>query len=72
MINRALSKISTIKIFIMENETERDAKKKLLKENILISEDWRILAETKTILEPFYKQTIYLQSRAKKDSYRAI
>ena len=50
MINRALSKISTIKIFIIENETERDAKKRLLKEDILTSEDWRVLAETKTIL----------------------
>ncbi len=55
MINRVLSKISTIKIFIIKNETERDVKKRLPKKDILISEDWRVLIETKTILESFYK-----------------
>jgi hypothetical protein len=34
-----LKKIAIIKVFIIENQSEKDVKKRLLKKNILILED---------------------------------
>ncbi len=59
-------------MFIIKNQSEKDVKKRLSKEDILITEDWRVLVETKIILEPFYKQTIHLQSRAEDEIYGAL
>ena len=70
IFNRALKKTATIKVFIIKNQSEKDIKKRLPKEDILITEDWRVLAEIKIILEPFYKQTIHLQSQAEDGIYR--
>jgi len=72
MIDRALDKSSTIRLFIIENEIEKDLKKRLPEGDKLTTEDWIVLAEIKAILEPFYEQTVYLQSRAKNLSHGAI
>ena len=67
-----LKKTATIKVFIIENQSEKDAKKRLSKKDILILKDWCVLAETKIILKSFYKQTIYLQLQAKDRTHRAL
>ncbi len=72
MIDRALDKSSTIRLFIIENEIEKDLKKRLPKDNKLTTDDWIVLTKTKTILESFYEQTVYLQSRTENSSHRVI
>ena len=63
MINRALQKQQQIDKFI-ECALLETGNKRLSLEDKLTAEDWQILHETRRILEPFYKQTIRLQSRA--------
>src|SRR6266498_891291 len=72
MIDRALDKSLTIRLFIIENKTEKDLKKRLSEGDKFTTEDWIVLAEIKAILEPFYEQTVYLQSRAENLSYGVI
>jgi len=56
----------------MKNYSEKDVKKRLPKEDILITEDWRVLIKIKIILKPFYEQTIHLQSRAENKIHRVL
>ena len=72
MIDRALDKLLIIRLFIIENETEKDLKKRFFEGDKLTTKNWIVLAETKTILKPFYEQTVYLQSRVKNSSHKAI
>ena len=72
MIQRALLLIDRLVAWISNNSREKDAKKRLPKDDILSNEDWRILTETSVILEPFYNQTIRYQSRAKNGDHGAL
>jgi len=42
------------------------------KEDRLKIEDWRVLTETREILQPFYDQTKHYQSRAKNETHGAL
>ena len=57
MIQRALVMKDRILLFIIRNEEEKDAKKRLYDEDKLTIEDWRVISETSEILAPFYNQT---------------
>ena len=60
-----------IHVFLLHNR-ELPADKRLHESDHLTSEDWRIIAETVTLLKPFYDQTKRLQSRAKEGSHGAL
>ena len=63
MVDRAIKKQTQIDRYI-EYALLGTGSKRLAYEDKLTVEDWQILRETHRILEPFYKQTIRLQSRA--------
>ena len=63
MIDRAIKKQTQIDRFI-EYALLETGSKRLAYEDKLTAHDWQILREIHRILEPFYKQTIRLQSRA--------
>jgi hypothetical protein len=58
MIFRALVKQEDIRVFLVHPEVE----KWLPEADTLKGDDWRLLAEVKHILEPFYLQTMRTQS----------
>lgn len=64
MIDRALKKRDIVNRFIENSTYEIDKNKHVPVEDRLTNEDWKVLAETHTILKPFYSQTKRLQSRA--------
>jgi hAT family C-terminal dimerisation region len=72
MITRALQKRDEIDTFVARCERERETYKRVPAEDHLSSDDWLILAETASILKPFYTQTVRLQSRAKDAHHGAI
>lgn len=72
MIQRALAMKDRILLFMIRNEEEKDAKKRLADEDKLTLEDWRIISETSAILAPFYDQTKRLQSRAVNGTHGSI
>lgn len=72
MLIRALSKRDKFDAFVTKCERERDAAKRISKKNQLTSDNWLILAETASILKPFYTLTMRLQSRAKNAHHGAI
>lgn len=72
MIIRALQKRDEIDSFIARCEREKEAYKRVPAEDHLSSDDWLILAETASILKPFYTLTMRLQSRAKDAHHGAI
>jgi hypothetical protein len=57
MISRALAKQGDIRAFLVHPEVERW----LPGGNVLKGDDWRLLAEVKHVLEPFYLQTMTAQ-----------
>jgi hypothetical protein len=72
MLIRALSKRDKLNAFVTKCERERDTAKRISKKDQLTSDNWLILAETVSILKPFYTLTMRLQSRAKDAHYSAI
>jgi hypothetical protein len=72
MIDRALKKRANVDKFIDNAIYEMQKSKTLSREDKLADEDWRVLEETHRILEPFYKQTKRLQSRAKDGTRGAV
>jgi hypothetical protein len=72
MLIRALSKRDELDAFVTKCERERDAAKRIPKEDQLTSDDWLILAETALILKPFYTLIMRLQLRAKDAYHGAI
>ncbi|KAK2738962.1 transposase-like protein [Colletotrichum kahawae] len=57
MIQRAIEKKTEIQAFILSNNDDDDAKQHIPEEDLLSTEDWKVLAEIGMILEPFYWQT---------------
>lgn len=72
MIKRALKFKDRILLFLIHNQDEKEARKRLDQEDQLDNEDWKVLSETSRILAPFYDQTKRLQSRAVNASHGAI
>jgi hypothetical protein len=72
MILRAIQLMDRLIGWMASNEHEKDEKKKLPKEDRLKIEDWRVLTETREILQPFYDQTKRYQSRAKNGTHGAL
>lgn len=72
MIRRAIQLMDQLIGWMASNEHEKDEKKKLPKEDRLKIEDWRVLTETREILQPFYDQTKHYQSRAKNGTHGAL
>jgi hypothetical protein len=63
MINRALKKRANVERFIEASIYEINKNKIVPLEDRLTNENWLILEETNSILEPFYLQTLRLQSK---------
>lgn len=61
MVERALRLKPAIDLFSARTQEERDLKKRLLKEDILTTEDWRVLTEIRDILQPFKELTLYFE-----------
>jgi hypothetical protein len=59
MIERALRKQIDIRAFIFTTQDEEDGARWIPAEDILSSEDWRVLSEVNEILKPIYLQTIW-------------
>ncbi|KAM5527771.1 transposase-like protein [Fusarium oxysporum f. sp. phaseoli] len=56
MIERALRKQTDIRAFIFATQEEEDGARRIPAEDILSSEDWRVLGEVNEILKPIYLQ----------------
>ncbi|CEJ95182.1 hypothetical protein VHEMI10679 [[Torrubiella] hemipterigena] len=69
MIDRALTKQTHLQTFLIENKLEDDPQSQIPEDDILSSEDWRLLVEIKEILEPLYLQTMRCQGWGKGDSH---
>jgi hypothetical protein len=54
MIERALRKQTDIRAFIFATQEEEDGTRRFPAEDILSSEDWRVLGEINEILKPIY------------------
>uniref|UniRef100_A0A0C4BKZ8 AC transposase n=1 Tax=Fusarium oxysporum (strain Fo5176) TaxID=660025 RepID=A0A0C4BKZ8_FUSOF len=61
MIERALRKQTDIRAFIFATQEEEDGVRRIPVEDILSSEDWRVLGEANEILKPIYLQTMRMQ-----------
>ena len=72
MILRAIQLMDQLIGWMASNEHEKDQKKRLPKEDRLKIEDWRVLTETREILQPFYDQTKRYQSCAKNGTHGAL
>ncbi|KAK7583457.1 hypothetical protein V3481_012745 [Fusarium oxysporum f. sp. vasinfectum] len=69
MIERALRKQTDIRAFIFTTQEEEDAARRIPAEDILSSEDWRVLGEVNEILKPIYLQTMRTQGWGKGNSH---
>ncbi|KAL3584733.1 hypothetical protein FPOAC2_14514 [Fusarium poae] len=69
MIERALRKQTDIRAFIFATQEEEDGARRIPAEDILSSEDWRVLGEVNEILKPIYLQTMRTQGWGKGDSH---
>lgn len=69
MIERSLRKQIDIRAFIFALEAEPDRSKRIHPEDVLSSEDWRVLGEIQAILQPLYRQTMRTQGWGKGDSH---
>ncbi|OAQ61297.1 transposase [Purpureocillium lilacinum] len=69
MIERALRKHGHLQTFLIENQMEEDASKRLPAEDVLHPEDWRLLVELKEILAPLYFQTMRCQGWGQRGSH---
>ncbi|EGU72228.1 hypothetical protein FOXB_17264 [Fusarium oxysporum f. sp. conglutinans Fo5176] len=69
MIKRALRKQTDIRAFIFATQEEEDGARRILAEDILSSEDWRVLGEVNELLKPIYLQTMQTQGWGKGDSH---
>ena len=69
MIERALRKQGHLQTFLIENQMEEDASKRLPAEDVLHPEDWRLLVELKEILAPLYFQTMRCQGWGQRGSH---
>ncbi|KZL66453.1 transposase-like protein [Colletotrichum incanum] len=56
MIQRALEKKAEVQAFLMSCEDEDDVNHRIPDADILSGDDWKVLAEIKHVLEPFYLQ----------------
>jgi len=65
MISRALLKQGDIRAFFIHPDVEGS----LPQEDVLTADDWRLLAEIKHVLEPFYLQTMRAQGWGKGDGH---
>ncbi|KAG7000867.1 putative AC transposase [Fusarium oxysporum f. sp. conglutinans] len=69
MIERAWRKQTDIRAFIFATQEEEDGARRIPAEDILSSEDWRVLGEVNEILKPIYLQTMRTQGWGKGDSH---
>ncbi|KAG8673969.1 hypothetical protein FPOAC2_07379 [Fusarium poae] len=69
MIERAFRKQTDIRAFIFATQEEEDGARRIPAEDILSSEDWRVLGEVNEILKPIYLQTMRTQGWGKGDSH---
>ncbi|KAK2737258.1 transposase-like protein [Colletotrichum kahawae] len=56
MIEQAVKKKTEIQAFLLGNNDDDDARQHIPEKGLLLSEDWKVLAEIGMILEPFYLQ----------------
>ncbi|KAJ0298016.1 hypothetical protein Brms1b_013475 [Colletotrichum noveboracense] len=54
MIERAVKKKTEIQAFLLANNDDDDARQHISEKDLLLSEYWKVLAEIRMILEPFY------------------
>ncbi|KAF4332993.1 ribonuclease H [Fusarium beomiforme] len=69
MIERALRKQTDIRAFIFATQEEEDGARRIPADDILSSEDWRVLGEVNEILKPIYLLTMRTQGWGKGDSH---
>jgi hypothetical protein len=61
MIDRAIQKQDKLSSFILRLNLEPDPSRRLPAADILTSDDWKVLIEIRTILEPLYRMTMKTQ-----------
>ncbi|KAG7000175.1 putative AC transposase [Fusarium oxysporum f. sp. conglutinans] len=69
MIERALQKQTDIRAFLFAIQEEENEARRIPADDILSSEDWRVLGEVNEILKPIYLQTMRTQGWGKGDSH---
>jgi hypothetical protein len=69
MIQRALQKREQLSHYLFDSTTTVEASQRLAPEDSLTPEDWRVLIELMTVLEPLYHQTMRTQGRARGDGH---
>src|SRR5438132_713780 len=72
MIDLALKKRDHIDAFIRKSEINQEDYKRVSERDHLTTEDWRILAETKEALKPFYECTKETEGRAPNAEYGCL
>ncbi|KAF9784195.1 hypothetical protein IL306_008081, partial [Fusarium sp. DS 682] len=68
-IERALRKQTHIRAWVCASREEEDGARRIPAEDILSSEDWRVLGEVNEILKPINLQTMRTQGWGKGDSH---
>ncbi|KAF6515840.1 hypothetical protein HZS61_004581 [Fusarium oxysporum f. sp. conglutinans] len=69
MIERALRKQTDIRAFLFAIQEEENEARRIPTDDILSSEDWRVLGEVNQILKPIYLQTMRTEGWGKGDSH---
>ncbi|EXK76664.1 hypothetical protein FOQG_18598 [Fusarium oxysporum f. sp. raphani 54005] len=69
MIERALRKQTDIRAFLFAIQEEENEARRIPADDILSSEDWRVLGEVNEILKPIYLQMMRTQGWGKGDSH---
>jgi hypothetical protein len=69
MIERALRKQTDIRAFLFAIQEEENEARRIPADDILSSENWRVLGEVNEILKPIYLQTMRTQGWGKGDSH---
>ncbi|RKK90542.1 hypothetical protein BFJ68_g16425 [Fusarium oxysporum] len=69
MIERALRKQTDIRAFLFAIQEEENEARRIPADDILSSEDWRVLGEVNEILKPIYLQTMRTQGWGKGDRH---
>ncbi|KAJ0131793.1 Poly [ADP-ribose] polymerase 2, partial [Fusarium oxysporum f. sp. albedinis] len=69
MIERALRKQADIRAFLFAIQEEENEARHIPADDILSSEDWRVLGEVNEILKPIYLQTMRTQGWGKGDCH---
>ena len=68
----ALKLRAEINAFIRKSEVNQEDYKRVLERNHFISEDWRILAETKEVLKPFFDCTKELKEKTSDATHSSL